>query len=70
MNKFDRLYNLIMEDINSNRKPILKVNQMSPEQFISFLKEFLPYVKEGTVDLNDVRISEKIDRFSNFISLV
>lgn len=69
MNKFDRLYNLIMEDINSNRKPILKVNQMSPEQFIYFLKEFLPYVKEGKVDLNDIRISEKIDRFSNFISL-
>lgn len=61
MSKFLKLYNLIMEDINSNRKPILKVNQMSPEQFVAFLKEFLPYVKNGKVDLNDVRISEKID---------
>lgn len=61
MNKFDRLYSLIMEDINSNRKPILKVDQMEPEQFIAFLKEFLPYVKKGKVDLKDVRVTEKVD---------
>ena len=61
MNKFNRLYNLIMEDINSNRKPIQKVNQMDPTDFISFLKEFLPYVKNGKVELKDVRITEKVD---------
>lgn len=61
MNKFDKLYNIIMEDINSNRKPIQKVNQMGPKDFILFLKEFLPYVKNGKVDLKDVRITEKVD---------
>ncbi len=70
MNKFDKLYNLITEDINSNRKSIRKVNQMDPHEFIEFLKEFLPLVKNGKVDLKDVRVTEKVDRFSNFFSLV
>jgi len=61
MNKINKLYNIIMEDINLNRKPILKVDQMAPEQFISFLREFLPYVKNGKVDLKDVRVTEKVD---------
>ena len=59
--KFLKLYNLIMEDITSERKPIRKVDQMQPKEFIEFLKEFLPLVKDGKVDLNDVRISEKVD---------
>lgn len=59
--KFDKLYNLVMENIDSNRKPIPKINAMSPKQFIEFLKEFLPYVKNGKVDLDDVRITEKFD---------
>lgn len=62
MSKFLDLYNLVMEDINSTRKPIQKVNAMDPKQFIAFLKEFLPYVKNGKVDLNDIRITEKVDR--------
>ena len=61
MSKFLQLYNIIMEDINSTRKPIQKVNAMSPKEFIAFLKEFLPYVKNGKVDLNDIRITEKVD---------
>lgn len=61
MSKFLQLYNMIMEDINSTRKPIQKVNAMSPKKFIAFLKEFLPYVKNGKVDLNDIRITEKVD---------
>jgi len=61
MSEFLKLYNLIMEDLNSNRKPIQKVDAMKPEQFIAFLKDFLPYVKNGKVDLNNVRISEKVD---------
>ena len=61
MSKFLQLYNMIMEDINSTRKPIQKVNAMSPKEFIAFLKEFLPYVKNGKVDLNDIRITEKVD---------
>lgn len=61
MRKFDKLYNLIMEQIDSNRKPIRKVNAMTPKEFIAFLKEFLPYVKNGKVDLNDIRITQKID---------
>ena len=69
MNKFDQLFNLLMEDINSNRKPIQKVDAMSPKDFIKFLKEFLPYVKNGKVDLNDVRISEKCDRTGDCIKL-
>lgn len=61
MGKFLQLYNIIMEDINSNRKPIQKVNAMNPKEFITFLKEFLPFVKNGKVDLNDIRITEKVD---------
>lgn len=68
MNKFKLLYNIIMEDINSNRKPIQKVNAMGPKDFIAFLKEFLPYVKNGKVDLNDIRITEKVD--GSAISLI
>lgn len=59
-----------MEDINSNRKPIQKVDAMSPKDFIKFLKEFLPYVKNSKVDLNDIRISEKIDGQNFRIKLV
>lgn len=61
MSKFLQLYSIIMEDINSNRKPIQKVNAMNPKEFITFLKEFLPFVKNGKVDLNDIRITEKVD---------
>jgi hypothetical protein len=61
MGKFEEIYNLVMEGIDSNRKPIPKINAMTPKQFIEFLKEFLPYVKNGKVDLNDVRITEKFD---------
>ena len=61
MRNFDKLFNLIMEDITLQRKPIKKVDAMSPEEFIEFLKEFLPYVKNGAVDINDIRITEKID---------
>lgn len=60
--RFIELWNLVMEDINSQRKPIQKVDAMSPKDFLRFLKEFLPYVKDGKVDLNDIRISEKVDR--------
>ena len=59
--KFLKLYNLIMEDISTQRKPIQKVNAMGPKDFLAFLKEFLPLIKDGKVDLNQVRISEKID---------
>ena len=59
--RFIELFNLLMEDITSQRKPIQKVDAMSPKDFIRFLKEFLPYVKDGKVDLNDIRISEKVD---------
>ena len=61
MSKFLKLYNIVMEGIETNRKPIPKINAMTPKQFIEFLKEFLPYVKDGKVDLNDVRITEKFD---------
>lgn len=60
-NKFLKLYNLIMEDISTQRKPIQKVNAMGPKDFLAFLKEFLPLIKDGKVDLNQVRISEKVD---------
>ena len=50
-----------MEDIALQRKPIRKIDAMTPEEFIKFLKEFLPYVKNGEVDINDIRITEKID---------
>ena len=59
--KFLKLYNLIMEDISTQRKSIRKVDAMKPEEFIQFLKEFIPLIKDGKVDLNDVRISEKVD---------
>lgn len=59
--KFLKIYNLIMEDIALQRKPIRKIDAMTPEEFIKFLKEFLPYVKNGEVDINDIRITEKID---------
>ena len=59
-----------MEDINSNRKSIRKVNQMDPHEFIEFLKEFLPLVKNGKVDLKDVRVTEKVDRKRNCTCLV
>ena len=59
--KFLKLYNLIMEDISTQRKPIQKVNAMGPKDFLVFLKEFLPLIKDGKVDLNQVRISEKVD---------
>ena len=50
-----------MEDISSKRKPIQKVDAMNPHDFLKFLREFIPYVKDGRVDLNDIRITEKID---------
>lgn len=50
-----------IEQINSKRKPIKKIDAMTPKEFIAFLKEFLPYVKNGKVDLNDIRITQKID---------
>lgn len=59
--RFIELYNLVMEDINTQRKPIQKVDQMLPKDFVKFLKEFLPYVKNGKADLNDIRVSEKVD---------
>lgn len=65
--KFLKLYNLVMQDINSTRKSIQKVDAMNPHEFIAFLKQFLPYVKDGKVDLNDVRITQKIDRLCNWI---
>lgn len=61
MNKFNKLYNIILQDINSTRKPIRKVNAMTPVQFIAFLKQFLPYVKNGKVQLDDIRITQKVD---------
>ena len=61
MGKFLDVYNLIMEDISSQRVSIRKVDAMSPTEFLSFLKEFIPLVKNGKVDLNDVRITEKVD---------
>ena len=61
MNKFDSLYKIIMEDLSSKRQSIPKIDQLSPKQFIGFLKEFLPLVKNGKVQLNDVQITEKID---------
>ena len=67
MSKFLQLYNMIMEDINSTRKPIQKVNAMSPKEFIAFLKEFLPYVKNGKVDLNDIIITEKFGSFGGVV---
>lgn len=62
--KFQRLFDLVMEDITSQRKPIQKVDAMKPKEFIAFLKEILPLVEKGKVDLNEVRISEKVDRLS------
>lgn len=59
--KFQRLFDLVMEDITSQRKPIQKVDAMKPKEFIAFLKEILPLVEKGKVDLNEVRISEKVD---------
>lgn len=59
--KFLKLYNLVMEGLETKRKPIMKVDQMSPKEFLRFLKELLPYIKDGKVDLNDVRITEKVD---------
>lgn len=59
--KFLKFYNLVMESIDTKRKPIQKVDQMSPREFLKFLKEFLPFVKNGKVDLNEIRITEKID---------
>lgn len=56
-----QLYNLIMEDLDTKRKPIQKVDAMSPRDFIRFLKELIPYIKDGKVDLKDVRITEKCD---------
>ena len=61
MSKFLDTYYLIMEDISSQRVSIRKVDAMSPTEFLSFLKEFIPLVKNGKVDLNDVRITEKVD---------
>lgn len=59
--RFNEVYGLLMESISSPRKPIQKVDAMPPKDFIRFLKEFLPYVKDGKVDLKDIRISEKVD---------
>lgn len=60
-NKFNKLYNLIMEDLSTQRKSIPKIDQLTPKQFVEFLKEFLPYVKDGKVALNDIQITEKVD---------
>jgi len=59
--KFIKLWKLVMEEITAGRKPIQKVDAMGPRDFLKFLREFLPYVKNGKVDLNDVRVTEKVD---------
>lgn len=52
---------IVTEDLDTRRKPIRKIADMKPQEFIRFLKEFLPLVKNGKVDLNDISITEKID---------
>lgn len=58
---FSEYLNLIEEDASSSRKPIIKLDQMNAHQFVNFMRKFLPYVNNGKVDMNSVRITEKID---------
>lgn len=52
----------VSDNLNSNRKPIQKVDQMSPRDFLRFLRKVLPMIqKDGTFPDLSVRITEKID---------
>ena len=61
MKHFLNILNIILEDLDSNRKPIQKLEQMSPRQFLNFLREFLPLIKNDRLELEDVRVTEKYD---------
>ena len=61
MNKFDILYEEVMESLNSKRKGLQKIDQMNTKDFLEFLREILPLFKDNKLDLNNVIITEKPD---------
>ena len=58
--RFQHIYNLVMESVESFRKPIVKLDQMNDKAFVAFLKNTLPYIKDRNLN-KGVRITEKID---------
>lgn len=61
MNKFLTIFEEVMNSLDTKRKGIKKVNQMSNHDFLKFLRELLPLFKDNELDLNTVTITEKID---------
>ena len=61
MNKFLTIFEEVMNSLDTKRKGIKKVNQMSNRDFLKFLRELLPLFKDNELDLNTVTITEKID---------
>ena len=61
MNKFLTIFEEVMNSLDTKRKGIKKVNQMSNHDFLKFLRELLPLFKDNELDLNAVTITEKID---------
>lgn len=50
------------ENLNTKREGIKKINQMSTQEFLRFLREFVTlFDKNNKLDLSKVTISEKID---------
>lgn len=50
-----------MDCLNTNRKSMQKLDQISTKQFVQFLHNFLPAIKNGKIDTNKVLITEKPD---------
>ncbi|HPM74256.1 MAG TPA: RNA ligase family protein [Saccharofermentans sp.] len=48
-------------DTKTKREAMKKIHQMNDKEFIQFFKELLPYIKNGAIDLDLLRITEKID---------
>ena len=62
ISKFNIIFEQLMNNLNTARKSIKKVNQMTNQQFLNFLRDIIPYFKDGKLDLSRVKIQEKVDR--------
>lgn len=61
-NRFKLLLEEINEELNTKRKGIMKVDQMSAQQFLRFLREFLNQFDDmNQLNIDNVVITEKID---------
>lgn len=65
MRKFDKLFNLLIEEITNNidtrRKGLQKIDKLNTKNFLDFLREILPLFKENKLNLDEVTITEKPD---------